>query len=602
MFPEGIAVQNQTNNTQSNGSTSTSNNTANGTTINGMVGNGLQSPSYHLNIEHIGGLLEQIQMLNRHLRRVLDTAQTLNQKTGSINTILLHGYEGTGKTMLLKRLGQAPFRKVVRIERATLPGSTLAANKKFIKESFEEAVNEQPALVLMDNLDQLAPTDETAYSGVIEAELEKVRKPGSRVMVVAAARNPSDIHASLKGPQQFCKQIELPIPNLEAREQILNVLQGKPAFAKDTLSTAIAEQTHGYTARDVNLLDVVAKDHACDRYEDECAEHAMGRSSTPPAYEDIVPRLDGSRSPSKTDSQPNPEVTLQDFEKALQEIKPTALREIFTEKPKTKWTDIGGSETVKQSFDEIIEMPLRHKDIMARHGVQPAKGVLLYGPPGCSKTLTAQAVANTYKLNFIAIKGAELISMYVGESERAVREVFRKARQAAPCVIFFDEIDSIGTDRDTAGTKGLNVLTTLLNEMDGFEALKDVFVLAATNKPWSLDSALMRPGRFDKHVYLGPPNEAARRDIIALTTRSSTLAKDVDFDVLAKDLEGWSGAEIVRICQNAKMPAFVKALRGEGEHRVCKEDFEVARKGVKKGITREMLEMYEAFSQQQEVS
>lgn len=598
VFPGGITEPDRTNAVSPpnrNGGPSIPSAAANGP--NGVLST---TPLYQLDVNGIGGLLEECRALNERLGWLLARAEDLDCHPTAVPTypMMLHGCEGTGKSMLMKKLSQAPFRKVLRIDRNNLPGGTISANKKFIKESFAEAISEQPALIILDNLDQLAPSDDTHYSDVLALELENASKPGNRVMIVGACRSQANIHSSLLGPGRFSTSIELPIPNLEAREQIMNVLQEKPAFTKNAVSTAIAEQTHGYTAKDLVLLHIQAKCHAFRRFRHECAERDMARSPTPPAYEDIVPRLDGSAAaPSRNrDGQPSSEPNVDDFKIPLHEIKPTALREIFTEKPTTRWTDIGGSDSIKERFDKAIEWPLKHKDLMLKMGISSPKGVLLYGPPGCSKTLTAQAVANTYKLNFIAIKGAELISMYVGESERAVREVFRKAKRASPCIIFFDEIDSIGSERDSTGTKGLNVLTTLLNEMDGFEALKDVFILAATNKPAHLDPALLRPGRFDSHVYVGPPGESARKEIITLSTRGAPLAKDVNFDHLAAEMEGYSGAEIVRICHNAKESSFEQALKGEEDVRVSAADFASARAGVKKAITKEMLEEFEAFT------
>lgn len=550
-----------------------------------------------LNTDQIGGLLEQCRLLNRQLRRLINTTVQLNTYDfgGGVGNpaVLLHGYEGTGKSMLLRSLSNTKaFQKIVRVDRASLTGGAISKNQAIIQSSFEEASKAQPSLVLMDDLENLAPTDDVAYSKVLANCISSVR--GQKIMVVAATRSPTNVNSSL--PECFDREIELPIPDTEAREQIFNVLQGKPMFAKDTVSTAMAAQTQGFTGRDISMLYRKAGVIAADRFDDEREQQAIARSPTPPAYEDVVDRFDGCKN-SEGGSQPTPGITIRDLEAALEGVKPTALREIFSEKPTIRWDDIGGSDNVKQAFDKIVGWPLQYRDLLDKVKYPMPKGVLLYGPPGCSKTLTAQAVANTYNFNFIAIKGAELLSMYVGESERAVREVFRKARTAAPCVIFFDEIDSIGSDRASEGTKGLNVLTTLLNEMDGFHSLRDVFVLAATNKPESLDPALMRPGRFSRHVYLGPPEAAARREILTIATRGVALSGDVDFEHLVTVTEGYSGAEIVNIAHSAKVPAIERHLKDRnGDIRVTGEDFGVAMKEQKKGITQEMLDAYEAFA------
>jgi AAA family ATPase len=297
---------------------------------------------------------------------------------------------------------------------------------------------------------------------------------------------------------------------------------------------------------------------------------------------------------------------MDEYERALLEVRPTAMKEVFLEKPNVRWSDIGGSGNVKETLDEVVEWPFKHPALMKELNVEPQKGILFYGPPGCSKTLTAKAIATSSGLNFIAVKGAELTSMYVGESERAVREVFRKARAAAPSIIFFDEIDSIASERDSAGTKGLNVLTTLLNEMDGIETLKGVLVLAATNKPEMLDPALLRPGRFDSLIYVAPPNEAARKEIFRIRTRAVPIAEDVDIDILADQTEGFSGAEVVNICSEAaratmrRCVAQGEAITGRVDGRdadenvkVSKEDFDAAMRNAVRRITPEMLESYE---------
>lgn len=559
---------------------------------------------HQINTDRIGGLVEQCQILNEQLQDLLDTTISLNSSDSSdINpAVLLHGYEGNGKTTMLESLAESGFRKVLRLDRTSLNGGTVAKNQTIIQDAFAEAAAQQPSLIIMDDLQALAPADDIAYAKTIANGMKTAK--GKRVMIVGATRSPMSVHSSLVDPDMFSNLIELPIPDLAAREQILNILRRRPVFARDPVSSAMATRTHGFTGRDLAWLCKKASLLGYRRHKADLRQQALQRSPTPPAYDDVFPRRDASLGarPSNDNERKSSEASLGDFEQALRQVRPTALREIFIEKPQVRWSDIGGSDDVKQSFDEIVGVSQETKDMMAKLNYKPPKGVLLYGPPGCSKTLTAQAVANTYNFNFIAIKGAELISMYVGESERAVRDVFKKAKTAAPCVIFFDEIDSIGSDRDGSGTKGLNVLTTLLNEMDGFEHLTDVLILAATNKPETLDPALMRPGRFDSHVYLGPPNGAARTEIFNIATRRVPLSSDVNFDTLVAETAGYSGAEIVRLCEVAK-EATMRRLGGShpvDDVRMAAADFEAARGKVRKGITAEMLEAYEAFARRGE--
>jgi AAA family ATPase len=551
----------------------------------------LQHP---LNTDGIGGLAVQCELLNKHMRRVLNATPTTAFTNGAF---LLHGYSGTGKTLLLERLAASPFPKIITLDRDSMDGGTTAKNRSIIRGAFEEARNNQPSLVIMDNLQELVPADDAAYARALVRELKRVK--GSRIMVVGATRNISDLSDTVRGNPGFMCRIELSVPDQAAREQVLAVLRNESSSGPGGIPAIVAARTHGFTSSDLDELHFHASYNQDDRLEQE--QELEGTAEKPAEDSMASDKVGSGAQPEVSSNSKKPPPDLQDYEKALteQQVKPTALRELFTEKPKIRWDEIGGSEDLKDRFDEIIGWPLHHKEIIkASPKFVPTKGVLLYGPPGCSKTLTAQAIANTYDLNFIAIKGAALISMYVGESERAVREVFAKARLAAPCVIFFDEIDSIGADRDDqggGGTKGLNVLTTLLNEMDGFEPLRDVFILAATNKPWSLDPALLRPGRFDQHVYLGPPAAHARREIVKIATGGQSVA--VDLDALVRETEGYSGAELVQICRAAINSAMRRVFaRIDPAAEVTQEDFDGGARSVRKGITPEMIEGFERFA------
>ncbi|KAG9975153.1 AAA-domain-containing protein, partial [Aureobasidium melanogenum] len=380
----------------------------------------------------------------------------------------------------------------------------------------------------MDNLEAIAGTQQRDFTAsnlapALVAELDRLRN--THVLVVAAAHNPNDIDKSLRTPGRLRYEIEIPIPDMRARIQILKVMQGETGTAE--LAETIGERTHGFVGQDLEALFNNALEHALDRYQ-ETTTNWLPIQRTGDDDDSQRTLVNGMQNcsiidrPRTSDTDDTDDgdlqVTLADYEKALLEVRPTAMREIFLETPKVLWSDIGGSGDVKKTLNEVVEWPLKFEQHMQALSLTPQKGILFYGPPGCSKTLTAKAVATESGLNFIAVKGAELTSMYVGESERSVREVFRKARAAAPSIIFFDEIDSIGSERDSSGTKGLNVLTTLLNEMDGIESLKGVLVLAATNKPEVLDPALLRPGRFDSLIYISPPSQSARKEILRIRT------------------------------------------------------------------------------------
>ncbi|KAK3686848.1 AAA+-type ATPase [Vermiconidia calcicola] len=582
---------------------------------------------------YVGGLLDQLQELNSRMTEVL--SQTKEPASDAIDYevnegILIHGFEGTGKTLLLKYAAETKFRKVLTLKKSSLTASTASKNQDFIRNAFKDARAYQPSLILMDNLDKLVPALDDTYSDVINEELDKL--VGSRVLVIATCRSPNDINNGIIGSGRLSAFIELPIPNQLAREHILDVVLSKKVDPEGHLARAVSGRTHGYTGKDLALVVKVAKSNAFRRYnekydnrlstadtngsgQDICSKSADDRAGVGTNHKSngvadnltqtkVVAGEDVRNGHTESVSRPPPQsdplrprLTMEDFEPALTKVKPTALREVIFQSPNVSWDNIGGSAALRERFDEILSWPLQYSNIMEQYCERPAKGVLLYGPPGCSKTLTAQAVASNHGHNFIAVKGAELINKYVGESERAVREMFRKARQAAPCVIFFDEFDSIASGRESDGTKGLNVLTTLLNEMDGFEALKGVLVLAATNRPEILDSAIMRPGRFDSHVYLGPPDSAARKEIFAISTKGRPIVKSLNFEKLVDATEGYTGAEIVRICQIATHAAMRRTIKGGSAIQpVTIEDFEKGLEQTTKAVTPEMLLAYHVFA------
>lgn len=553
-----------------------------------------------LTTDHVGGLLRQIQKLNERLRQLLSQLRTPR----SIHEgILIYGFQGTGKSLILKQLEGVRSLRAIRIDASKLKEVTSAKNRDAIRNLFKQAVKYQPSLVIMDDLAEMAPATGEAYGNVVAEELGNL--VGSRVLVVAACRAPIDIDQKLIGFGRLSQRIELPIPDASARASILSIILNKTNAPEDPIIQKIGPRTHGFTGEDLMLLVTAADRNACARHEHLAPARPISQNGS---LETLVDGAVHSYAAARIEEingvgdGPTIEPSIEDFELALKEVRPTALREIFFEKPQIDWSSIGGSQAIKERFDEIIGWPLHAANDVAELGVQPEKGVLLYGPPGCSKTLTAQAVANHYDLNFIAVKGAELISMYVGESERAVREIFRKARAAAPCVIFFDEIDSIASERDSTGTKGLNVLTTLLNEMDGFESLKGVLVLAATNKPYALDSAIMRPGRFDSHIYLGPPNDTARKEIFAINTAAIKISFELDLRELSKATEGYSGAEIVSICNSAKKAALRRRLKDGDDSGVGMADLTVAIETTSNGISAAMLAEYESFMRRSEQS
>ncbi|KAF2190980.1 AAA-domain-containing protein [Zopfia rhizophila CBS 207.26] len=473
-----------------------------------------------INGDGIGGLSDQINTINKCLAFLNDASFVLQDPhLIGPTSILIHGPEGTGKSLLLERLSKCSWEEVLKLDLEWLI-SNPKSQAKALSDAFERAGKSQPSLILMDDLDKFLKKAETLASR-LRTELKKLE--GSRVVVAAATRSVYDIDASLRTTSTFKVELEIFSPKMQQREEILQQILGMNRAVASVNWISLAERTNGFVGRDIHKLCGLARNHR---------------------VQSVYDSLEAEKRASFAEILGNSEfVTQDDFEAVIDEVRPTVLKDSILDVPKVKWTDIAGLDHVRE---------LLNPDLDIKFGGPPSrKGVLLYGPPGCAKTLIAQAIATESNLPFLAVKGSELIKMYVGESEREIREVFRKARAAKPCIIFFDEVDSIGKSREKTQDSGLNVVTTLLNEMDGIEALKEVFIVAATNRPDILDSALIRTGRFDAHIHMGLPNEQARRQIFQIHTRKRPLAEDVDLNVLASRTEGSSGADIKSLCSNA---------------------------------------------------
>ncbi|RKF81131.1 ATPase family gene 2 protein [Golovinomyces cichoracearum] len=520
-----------------------------------------------LQIIDISGFDQALLKLNRFLSN-FDKNFKLKWAQRSC-AVLLHGGHGTGKTFLINKIINLGWAKsIFRIDTDSKPST--------IRTLFRDAKLSQPSIIVMDDLELIVSKEDTAsqtIAKVIGEELDILSQTSDlylpRVLVLAATLCAGNIPLILKKRGRLRTEILLPIPDAVSRKSILKSLDPPlPTDIYDEVLERLAERTHAYTAEDlVSLLDT-----AC-----EIGEERAGK-------DEALNDEDYSLSQS-------------DIEKALQLVRPTAMHDISLKPPTVRWDQIGGQDSVKKALRRAVETPLLYPERMKRIGATAKKGLLLYGPPGCSKTLSAQAMATEIGFNFFAVKGAELLNMYVGESERAIRDVFVRARTASPSIIFFDEIESIGGKREKNGrSTGVNVLTTLLNEMDGIETLKGVTVLAATNQPQALDLALLRPGRFDKLLYVAPPDLAGREEILHVKKRTMDFADDVNICELAKLTEGYSGAEIVGICQTACDEAMEKCETSGTELQVHMEDFIIAMKSVKKQITPEMIAGYERWA------
>ena len=501
--------------------------------------------------EDIGGLKEEVKKVREMIEIPLKRPE-LFEKLGIAppKGVLMHGPPGTGKTLLAKAVASESDAHFIAINGPEIMSKYVGGSEENLREYFEEAEENSPSIIFIDELDAIAPKREETNG---EAERRTVAqlltlmdglKSRGQVVVIGATNRPDSLDPALRRPGRFDREIEIGVPDSEERKEVLEIHTRNMPLSDDVDLDKIANTTHGFVGADLESL---------------CKEAAMR------VVRRILPEIQNDEEIPK-EVMEKIVVTGDDFKNAQKEIQPSALREVLVQIPDIKWDDIGGLEDVKQELKEAVEWPLKHPETFQRLGIRPPKGTLLYGIPGTGKTLLAKAVASESEANFISVKGPELLSKWVGESEKGVREVFRKAKQASPTVIFFDEIDAIasarsGNDTDSGVTK--RVVNQLLTEMDGLEELEDVAIIAATNRPDILDAGLMRPGRFDRHIEVKEPDEEARISIFKVHTKDMPLAKDVDLKKLAKNTEGYVGADIEAVCREAAMLALRENLEAE---------------------------------------
>ncbi|EPQ07294.1 Spermatogenesis-associated protein 5 [Myotis brandtii] len=452
-----------------------------------------------------------------------------------------------------------------------------------LRQIFAEATLRRPSIIFIDELDALCPKREGAQNEVekrVVASLltlmDGIGSEGSegQILVIGATNRPHALDAALRRPGRFDKEIEIGVPNAQDRLDILRKLLRKvPHVLTEAELLQLANNAHGYVGADLKAL---------------CNESGLN------AFRRVL-----KKQPNLPDSKVAAlvKITLNDFLQGMNDVRPSAMREVAVDVPSVSWSDIGGLENIKLKLKQAVEWPLKHPESFTRMGIQPPKGVLLYGPPGCSKTMIAKALANESGLNFLAIKGPELMNKYVGESERAVREIFRKARAVAPSIIFFDELDALAVERGSssgAGNVADRVLAQLLTEMDGIEQLKDVTVLAATNRPDRIDKALMRPGRIDRIVYVPLPDAATRKEIFNLQFHSMPISQDVDLNELILQTDTYSGAEVIAVCREAALLALEEDIKAKC---IRKKHFTQALSTVTPRIPESLRRFYEDYQE-----
>jgi transitional endoplasmic reticulum ATPase len=527
--------------------------------------------------EDIGGLNGAIQRVREMIELPLRHPELFKQLgIEPPKGVLLHGPPGCGKTLLAKAVANESDAYFISISGPEIHSKFYGESEARLREVFQLAEQNAPSIVFIDELDAIAPKREEVYGEVekrVVAQLLAIMdglKERGHIIVIGATNRVNALDPALRRPGRFDREIVIGMPNRDGRLEILQIHTRGMPLAEDVDLKALANITHGFSGADIAAL---------------CREAAMK------ALRSFLPQIDIEQELIPAEVLKSLQVTQADFESALREVEPSALREFIIEVPDVHWDDIGGLEDAKQELREAVEWPLRYPDAFEHFGIRRIKGVLLYGPPGCGKTLLAKAVANESEANFISVKGPELLSKWVGESEKGVREVFRKARQAAPTIIFFDEVDALAPRRglgygDAHVTE--RVLSQLLTELDGLETLRGVIVIAATNRIDMLDPALLRPGRLDRLILVPAPDEEARLKILKIHTRKMPLGTDVDLERLATLTKGYSGSDIEALCREAGMLALRESIAQSAnikDKQVTWRHFEKAMEKIRSSIT-----------------
>jgi transitional endoplasmic reticulum ATPase len=533
--------------------------------------------------EDIGGLHEEIQRIREMVELPLRHPE-LFQRLGiePPRGVFLYGPPGCGKTLLAKAVANESDANFYVISGPEIMSKFYGESEARLREIFQKAHETAPSIVFIDEMDAIAPKREEV-TGEVERRvvaqlLSLMDGMGTRgnIIVIGATNRPNAIDPALRRPGRFDREIEIGVPDKKGRNEIVQIHTRNMPLAEDVDIKRLTDITHGYTGADISSLSREAAMKALRRY---MPEINLEEERVPPEILDkMVVKED-------------------DFLSAYREITPTAMREVYVEVPSVRWKEVGGLEEIKNELAQSVEWPLKKPEVFKRMGITPPRGILLYGPPGCGKTLLARAVATESEANFIAVKGPEIFSKWVGESEKAIREIFRKARTAAPAIIFFDELDSIIPRRgagysDSGATE--RVISQLLTEMDGIESLQNVLVIAATNRPDILDPAVMRPGRFDRLIDVPAPDSKALMQIFKIHARDMPLSKDVDLQEIAEKAKGYSGADVEALCREAAMGALRESIDAK---EVTRKDFDKAMETIKPSINERMEEYYAQFSE-----
>ncbi|MFL6498482.1 MAG: CDC48 family AAA ATPase [Nitrososphaera sp.] len=524
--------------------------------------------------EDIGGLKNEVQKVREMIELPLRHPEIFDRiGIEAPKGVLLHGPPGTGKTLLAKAVASETNANFYSISGPEIMSKFYGESEERLREIFKEAEQNAPSIIFIDEIDSIAPKREEVSGDVEKRVVSQLLtlmdgiKSRGKLVVIGATNRPNAIDPALRRPGRFDREIDIGIPDEQGRLDILLIHSRGMPLTGDVNLESIAKVTHGFVGADLEALSK------------EAAMRSLRR---------ILPEINLDQPKIPAEILNKIKITKQDFDEALRDVQPSAMREVLVQRPNVGWDDIGGLDQVKEELAEAIEWPLKHADLFAEANIEPPKGILLHGSPGTGKTMIAKAVAATSEANFISIKGPELISKWVGESEKGVREVFRKARQAAPCVIFFDELDAIAPRRG-GGSEGdghvtERVISQMLTELDGLEDLKGVVVIGATNRPDIIDEALLRPGRFDRILEVPAPDKEARKQIIQIHTKKKPLESNVNLDKLIDMTEGMTGADIAALVNAAAMGAIKDHVsqKSDTKLRISIKHFETALDRIKK--------------------
>jgi len=538
----------------------------------------ITSPS--VTYEDIGGLTDEVKKIREMVELPLKHPEIFDRLgIEPPKGVLLFGPPGTGKTLLAKAVAGETEAHFVLLNGPEIMSKFYGESEKKVREIFDDAEKNAPSIIFIDEIDAIAPKREDSNGEVEKRVVSQLLtmmdglQSRGKVVVIGATNRPEALDPALRRPGRFDREIEVGVPDKRGRLAILKIHTRGMPLTKDVDLDELAGKTHGFVGADISAL---AKEAAMSVLRRNLNKFNLEEDNEVP--QELLAEL---------------KITKDDFEDALKTVRPSAMREVLVETPNVKWTDVGGIEPAKMELREAVEWPLKYQSSFERMGIKPPKGVLLYGPPGTGKTLLAKAVAKESESNFIQVKGPELLSMWVGKSEEGVRKIFEKARQVSPCIIFFDEIDSL------AGRRGMDhqgnnvterVLNQLLAEMDGIESLKNVIVIGATNRPDMLDPALLRPGRFDRIVYVTVPEKEGRLQILTIHTKNMPIKdKEKVITDMAEQTEGYTGADLEGLCREAAM----LALREDIETKeITRKHFEKAMNKVLPSVTKNDAERY----------